>query len=209
MDWRLYGEFVVFAVILILIPGPDFAVTAKNALVGGRRRGCATAFGISASNVCQGTASAAGLGALIVQSQPLFETIRWCGVAYLLYLAAQAVRSAVRVRQLGLDLNPDETTRSPWRGWQQGFLSNITNPKVLAFYVAVLPQFMTRSTTTVQVLALVLTHAVLGLVWLLAVVATVDRARRLLMRRRVRQTLDATTGVVLAAFAARLAVERA
>ncbi len=100
MNWLLYGEFVGFAVILTLIPGPNFAVTVRNALVGGRRRGRATALGISASNACQGTASAAGLGALIVHSQPVFETIRWCGVAYLIYLATQALRSARRPREL-------------------------------------------------------------------------------------------------------------
>jgi threonine/homoserine/homoserine lactone efflux protein len=204
MDLRAYAEFVGFAVVVILVPGPDFAVTVKNTLAGGARRGRATAFGISTSNACQGAASAAGLGALIVRSQPLFETIRWCGVAYLLYLAAQAARSALRPSPRRRRV---ELPRA--HGFRQGFLSNITNPKVLAFYVAVLPQFVTTSTAPAVLLVFALTHAVLGLVWLLVVVGGVEYARRWLARTRARRVLDGITSLFLAGFAGRLALERA
>jgi threonine/homoserine/homoserine lactone efflux protein len=204
MDLRAYAEFVGFAVVVILIPGPDFAVTVKNTLAGGARRGRATAFGISTSNACQGTASAAGLGALILRSQPLFETIRWCGVAYLLYLAAQAARSAWRPGPEGT-----RTVLPRAHGFRQGFLSNITNPKVLAFYVAVLPQFVTTSTPPAVLLVFALTHAVLGLAWLLVVVGGVEYARRWLASTRARRILDGITSLFLAGFAGRLALERA
>jgi len=204
MDLRAYAEFVGFAVVVILIPGPDFAVTVKNTLAGGSRRGRATAFGISTSNACQGAASAAGLGALILRSQPVFETIRWCGVAYLLYLAAQAARSALRGSREQARV---ELPRA--HGFRQGFLSNITNPKVLAFYVAVLPQFVTTSTPPAVLLVFALTHAVLGLVWLLVVVGGVDYARRWLASTRARRVLDGITSLFLAGFAGRLALERA
>ncbi|HEY8406747.1 MAG TPA: LysE family translocator [Gaiellaceae bacterium] len=204
MDLRAYAEFVGFAVVVILVPGPDFAVTVKNTLAGGARRGRATAFGISTSNACQGAASAAGLGALIVRSQPLFETIRWCGVAYLLYLAAQAARSAIRPGAERPAVDPPRA-----HGFRQGFLSNITNPKVLAFYVAVLPQFVTTSTAPAVLLVFALTHAVLGLVWLLVVVGGVEYARRWLARTRARRVLDGITSLFLAGFAGRLALERA
>jgi len=203
MNLRAYAEFVGFAVVVILIPGPDFAVTVKNTLAGGARRGRATAFGISTSNACQGAASAAGLGALILRSQPLFEAIRWCGVAYLLYLAAQAARSAIRP---GPERARVEVPRS--RGFRQGFLSNITNPKVLAFYVAVLPQFVTTSTPPAVLLVFALTHAVLGLAWLLVVVGGVEYARRWLASTRARRVLDGITSLFLAGFAGRLALER-
>ena len=203
MDLGAYAEFVGFAVVVILVPGPDFAVTVKNTLAGGARRGRATAFGISTSNACQGAASAAGLGALIVRSQPLFETIRWCGVAYLLYLAAQAARSAIRPGAERPAVDPPRA-----HGFRQGFLSNITNPKVLAFYVAVLPQFVTTSTAPAVLLVFALTHAVLGLVWLLVVVGGVEYARRWLARTRARRVLDGITSLFLAGFAGRLALER-
>ena len=64
MSWSKYGEFLAFAVVLIVIPGADFAVVTKNTLVGGRRRGRWTALGVSSSNLVQGTAAAFGLSAL-------------------------------------------------------------------------------------------------------------------------------------------------
>ena len=141
MSWSKYAEFLAFAVVLVMIPGPDFAVVTKNTLVGGRRRGRWTALGVSSSNLVQGTAAAFGLSALIVRIEPLFEAVKWAGVCYLAYLGAQAIRSAVR----GNYPPPGEAsdTARGLAGWRQGFISNITNPKVLVFYLAVLPQFLT------------------------------------------------------------------
>jgi len=95
MSWSKYAEFLAFAMVLVLIPGPDFAVVTKNTLVGGRRRGRWTALGVSNSNLVQGTAAAFGVSGLILRVQPLFEAIKWAGVGYLAYLGAQAIRSAL------------------------------------------------------------------------------------------------------------------
>ena len=92
-------------------------------------------------------------------------------------------------------------------GWRQGFISNITNPKVLVFYLAVLPQFLTPGAGLGWLLVLAWSHAVMSLTYLLVLVTGLHSARRLLMRRRVRRTLDATTGAVLLGFGAKLATE--
>jgi len=207
MSWSRYGEFLAFTVVLVVIPGPDFAVVTKNTLVGGRRRGRWTALGVSSSNLIQGTAAAFGLSALIIRVQPLFEAIKWAGVAYLAYLGVQALRSARRGEYAPLD--GDEASRPAQNaaGFRQGFLSNITNPKILVFYLAVLPQFLTPGASLGWLLVLAWSLAVLGLVYLLALVTGLHGARRLLMRRKVRRTLDATTGAVLLGFGARLATE--
>jgi threonine/homoserine/homoserine lactone efflux protein len=60
MSWSKYGESLVFAVLLVLVPRPDFAVVTKNALAGGRKRGSCTSAGVATSNFVQGTAAAAG-----------------------------------------------------------------------------------------------------------------------------------------------------
>jgi len=203
MSWSKYAEFLAFAVVLVLIPGPDFAVVTKNTLVGGRRRGRWTALGVSSSNLVQGTAAAFGLSALIVRIEPLFEAVKWAGVCYLAYLGAQAIRSAVRGRYPA----PDEATETSHglAGWRQGFISNVTNPKVLVFYLAVLPQFLAPGAGVGWLLVLAWSHAVLSLGYLLVLVTGLHGARRLLMRRRVRRGLDATTGTVLLGFSAKLA----
>jgi threonine/homoserine/homoserine lactone efflux protein len=203
-------SFLVFAVVLVLVPGPDFAVVTRNTLASGRVRGTWSAIGVASSNAVQGAAAAAGLGVVIVRMEPLFLAIKWAGIAYLLFLGVQAFRSAVRGGEYE---EPDRPGRpephQTLRGWRQGFLSNITNPKVLVFYLAVLPQFLGARAPVWALLLFALSHAVLSLVYLLLLVRGLARARRLLARRRVRRSLDGVTGTALVGFSAKLATEHA
>ena len=210
MSWSSYGSFLIFAVVLVLMPGPDFAVVTRNTLATGRRRGWWSAAGIASSNAVQGTAAAAGLGVLITRSQPVFQAIKWIGVAYLAFLGVQALRSAWAGRYTPLDGDGDgDAARGQaLSGWRQGLLSNVTNPKVLAFYLAVLPQFVAPGAAAGVLLLFALSHAVLSLAYLTLLVTVMHWARRALSRRRVRRSLDALTGTALLGFGARLATER-
>jgi threonine/homoserine/homoserine lactone efflux protein len=209
MVWSSYGSFLVFAVVLVLVPGPDFAVVTKNTLASGRRRGAWSAGGVACSNAVQGVAAATGLGAVIVRVRPLFEAVKWAGVAYLAFLGVQAVRSAVHGGHPSLDAGTagPHAAGAALGGWRQGFLSNITNPKVLVFYLAVLPQFLSGGAGTPVLVVFALSHALLSLLYLLMLTAFLNRMRQVLTRRRVRQGLDAATGTALLGFSARLAVE--
>jgi threonine/homoserine/homoserine lactone efflux protein len=208
VTWSAYGEYLAFAVVLVLIPGADFAVVTKNALAGGHRRGRWTAFGVVSSNIVRGTAAASGLSALLVRAQPAFQALKWAGVAYLAFLGAQAVRSAVRGRYPPLDTGEAAGAGVAFGGWRQGFLSNLTNPKVLVFYLAVLPQFLLPGVGIGWLLAFAWSHALLSLMYLLALTAGLRRAG-LLLRRKVRRTLDGATAAALLGFSARLAAEHA
>src|SRR5205807_5733990 len=98
-------------------------VVTQNTLLGGRRRGRWTALGVSSSNLVQGTAAAFGLSALIVRVQPLFEAIKWAGVAYLAYLGAQAIRSALRGEYQPMDEADPAGQARCLACWRQGFIS--------------------------------------------------------------------------------------
>jgi threonine/homoserine/homoserine lactone efflux protein len=211
MAWAAYGAFLAFAIVLILVPGPDFAVVTKNTLAAGRWRGGWAAAGVTCSNAVQGAAAAGGLGVVIVRVQPLFEAVKWAGAGYLLYLGVQSLRSAARGQYPPLDApgSRPRTGRAALAGWRQGFLSNITNPKVLVFYLAVLPQFLPAHAGVAVLLAFALSHAVLSLGYLLLLTLALQRARRILERRPVRRLLDATTGAALLGFSARLIAEHA
>ena len=200
MTLASYLTFVTLAVAVVLMPGADFAITTRNTLVGGRLQGWATAFGISAACAVQGLAAVLGLGAIVVASQPLFRAITWAGVLYLAYLAFQAARSAWRG-----DYPPlDAAQSSPTTGFRQGFVSNITNPKVLVFYLAVLPHFLSGELSW-SAIPLALTHAVLALLYLMLLASAIAWAGHVLMRRRIRRLLDAATATVLGAFSLSLA----
>jgi threonine/homoserine/homoserine lactone efflux protein len=210
VSWSNYGEFLLFAIVLILVPGPDFAVVTKNTLVSGSRRGRWTVAGVFSSALVQGTAAAAGLSAFVVRAQPVFETVKWVGVCYLAFLGVQAIRSAVRGRYP----QPDATattgaprSREAIGGFRQGFISNITNPKVLLFYLAVLPQFLRPGASPAWLLAFAWSHALMTVIYLQVVVSCLHWLRPVMARRRVRRAMDGATGAVLLGFSARLAAE--
>jgi threonine/homoserine/homoserine lactone efflux protein len=211
--WSRYGEFLAFVVVLVLIPGPDFAVVARNTLAGGRQRGRWAAAGVTVGNVIQGTAAALGLSELIARAQPVFQAIRWAGVAYLGALGILAVVSAVRGRYQAEEspAAPGGTAPGPRRAvaWWQGLLSNITNPKILVFYLAVLPQFLVYGAGLGWSLLLAWSAPVIGFFYLLALVGGMHHARAMLMRRRVRRCMDGATGAALLGFAAALAADSA
>jgi threonine/homoserine/homoserine lactone efflux protein len=99
----------------------------------------------------------------------------------------------------------DAAATSPWRGWQRGLLTNVLNPKVGAFYVAVLPQFLPPGVPPLAMGALLaVTHDVLGMLWFTALILGARRARRVLASRRATRSVDGVTGAVLVGFGLRL-----
>jgi threonine/homoserine/homoserine lactone efflux protein len=206
VNWTAYATYIVFALAVVLIPGPDFAVVVGNTMSGGRSRGMWSAAGVASSNAVQGVAAMLGLGALVMRAQPVFDVMRWAGAVYLMYLGLRLLRAAWRGKyELPGSVSVQHTAR---RGWRQGFLSNITNPKVLVFYVAVLPQFLTPGAGALPLMLFAVSHALLSLTYLLILTAVMHRVRRILARRLVRRYLDATTGIAMIGFGTRLAVER-
>jgi RhtB (resistance to homoserine/threonine) family protein len=207
VTWSSYGSYLLIVVLIVLAPGPDTMVVLKNALAGGARGGLLASLGIVSGSVIQGTAVALGLGLLITRSQPVFHTLKWLGALYLAYLGFQALRGAWRGQYEGLD-DPRRGRSGGFRRFREGFLSNITNPKVLVLFLSVLPQFLNPATTTTwDALLLAYTVAVLGGLWLVVLLLFVHRVRDLLARRRVRRGLDGVAGTALIGFGAAFAAE--
>jgi threonine/homoserine/homoserine lactone efflux protein len=189
--------FLGIAAIVIAVPGPDTALTVRNTLAGGRARGVSTAFGVCTGLFVWTLAASAGLAAVVTASQPLFDAIRIAGALYLVWLGVQTLRG----HGTSVDARP-----RPGSGYRQGLLSNLGNPKIVVFFTSLLPQF---ASGFAALAALGLVFCVMTLVWLVAYVAVVARARTAIMRPRVRRAMDTVAGVALVAFGIRLATERA
>jgi RhtB (resistance to homoserine/threonine) family protein len=206
MTWSTYAGFAAMMALLAMMPGPDTMVVLKNALTGGARGGGWACSGISVANFLQGTAAALGLGAVITRYQPVFVTVKWLGAAYLVYLGVQALRGAWRGDYEALDdVRRARASRS--RRFREGFLSNITNPKVIVLYLSVLPQFLTPESGFGDSLLLAYTVAALGVVWQVLLLLFVHRVRGWLQQRKVRRAMDGVTGTALLGFGAALALE--
>jgi threonine/homoserine/homoserine lactone efflux protein len=193
------AAFLALAAVVICTPGQDTALTIRNALLGGRRAGVATAAGVAFGQAVWTVAAAAGAVALLRASQPAFTALRLAGAAYLVWLGAQALLAAARRRERHAAA-PAAAARGA--SLRQGLVSNLANPKMAVFFTSLLPQFGEAFTT---LLALGLSFTLLTFLWLAAYGAAVARARRLFGRERVRRALDAVTGAVLVALGLRLA----
>jgi threonine/homoserine/homoserine lactone efflux protein len=198
---------MVFAALLATAPGPDTFLTLRATVVGGRRRGVLTAAGITSACALQGVLAATGLGAVLTHAEPVFLVVRWAGVAYLTWLGASAIHDALRRDGSVWEVGGGTSTVRPWTAYRQGFVCNMTNPKVLAFNLAVLPQFVGADQGLPTLLAYALTLVAIGLVVLLAVVWVAGKAAGALTRRSFRRGVDGATGVVMLGFATALAAE--
>ena len=126
--------FIGACLVLNFTPGADMMFTIASGAAGGPAAGAAAAVGISLGSLVHTVMAAAGLAALIVAYPVAFDVIRWAGVAYLLYLAADMWRASAEVERVA---GVSEIRRA----FTRGFLTNILNPKVALFVLAFLPQF--------------------------------------------------------------------
>ena len=190
--------FFTISALVIVTPGPDTALTIRNALLGGRRGGVRTAAGVATGQACWTLATSAGIAALSA-SRPAFLVLRLLGAAYLVYLGASSLVATFRGSQTH---HPAPKSRSAFR---QGLFSNLGNPKMAVFFTSLLPQF---GHSFGALLALGLVFSCMTLTWLTAYGIAVARAGDFLRRGWVRRTLDALTGAVLVALGVRVATER-
>jgi threonine/homoserine/homoserine lactone efflux protein len=197
--------FAIAALVLIMMPGPDQALITRNVLSGGRAGGLGTLLGGALGVTVHATAAAIGLSTLLLASAEAFTVLKVVGVGYLLWLGIQTLRAARRSAQ-----HPGVLMAAPQgRGayLRQGFLSNALNPKVALFFVTFLPQFLPTGSGSPRSHALLLSavFAILYLAWFGAYVEAVARVGSWLGRPAVRARVERVTGLVLLAFATRLA----
>jgi threonine/homoserine/homoserine lactone efflux protein len=196
----MLAAFLGVSALVIVTPGQDTALTIRNTLLGGRMAGVFTAVGVSAGQAAWTVATSAGIGALLVASEPAFVALKLVGSAYLIFLGVQAILH--RGKTLPVAFGRDRVT--PRSGFRQGVLSNLANPKMLAFFTSLLPQF---ASSFAGLLVLGLLFCAMTLVWLSLYSVVVTKAGALLRRARVRRTIEAVTGTVLIALGLRLATE--
>jgi threonine/homoserine/homoserine lactone efflux protein len=210
-------DLALFALAVLVVnatPGVDMAFTLVSTLRGGVRAGLAAAAGIAAGCVVHTLAAAFGLAALLAASGTAFNAIKWAGAAYLLWLAVGMLRTGLAAAPGAMaaeapDAGPAPTAASLLR---QGFLTNVLNPKVALFFLALLPQFIDGDapSKTGAFLFLGAWFIVQGGAFLALLVLLVAPLRRWRPRPAVTRALHLAGGGLFAALAARLALaERA
>jgi threonine/homoserine/homoserine lactone efflux protein len=144
--------FAAAALVMVLTPGPNMIYLISRSICQGRRAGVISLFGVIAGFVVHMLAAALGISAVFLAAPLAFEALKWAGALYLLWLAWQAARPGARS-----PFEPQVLPADPPRKlFVMGFVTNLLNPKVAFFYMALFPQFVSPEHGSVLAQSLVL-----------------------------------------------------
>ncbi|MEW9613695.1 LysE family transporter [Shinella sp. S4-D37] len=194
----------------IISPGADLAMVMRQSLVHGRRAAIVTSFGIGASLMVHVTYTILGLGLIISQSIYLFNVVKWCGVAYLVYIGVKALRA----KGTDLTLAPadaDETKvgQSALRAFSLGFLANLLNPKAVFFFLSIFSTVVAAHTPIAVKFGYGLVMASCLIAWFVGVSLFMTTPKMRAAFSRMSQWIDRTSGLVFIALGIKLATEKA
>jgi threonine/homoserine/homoserine lactone efflux protein len=208
--------FALTVLVLNATPGVDLVYTLTRTLQHGVRTGLAAAAGISAGCVVHALGAAFGLAALMATSAAAFNAIKWAGAAYLLWLAVGLLREAAMGagQDAGDAVPTSPAAASPpgaWPTFRQGLLTNVLNPKVAIFFLALLPQFIAADAPhkTLAFLTLGGWFVLQSQLFLTVLVLAVAPLRRWQPGNRARRALQGGSGLLFGALALRLALAEA
>ena len=206
VDGRLLASYVALVTVLMLTPGPDMLFVLASGIRSGSRAGFVAALGVAVGETVHLLAAAAGLAAVFRAAPALYHLVRFAGAAYLLWLGVRTLRARGGGMAEGRS-GASSTRRAFWRG----MVTNVLNPKMALFTVALLPQFVDPSRGRVPAQLLLLGACFLALEIMVdgTVGLAAGRVRRILVRRpRAARGVEVASGSIYLGLGARLALTR-
>jgi RhtB (resistance to homoserine/threonine) family protein len=197
--------YLSIATMMVMIPGADTMLLIKNTLSYGTKAGYYTVFGMATGLTFWTLIAVLGLAVVIANSAFLFNTIKYLGAAYLIYLGvknffAKSVFSLKGIEE-GTEVSAKSLKHHNKESFRQAFLSNILNPKTVLVYVTVMPQFIDVSTKVNQqliILAALLT--LIAIVWYLILISIMNYAKKWLNDANFQKIFQKVSGLILIAF---------
>lgn len=203
--------YLIAISLLTVTPGLDTILVIHNTTRGGVKDGFFSSLGTCTGYFVHATFSAVGISVILLHSAFAFGMLKLVGAGYLIWLGGVSLWSVAKKSK-----DPDEEEMAAAveefrivRSLREGFLSNVLNPKIIVFYMAFLPQFIDPARPALtQALFFAGIHFVIAMVWQTFVASMVDRARVLLMKKKVRSAMDGVTGTLMVMFGVLLAWDR-
>jgi threonine/homoserine/homoserine lactone efflux protein len=203
------AAFAVASLLVSMAPGLTTVVIMRQSVRFGRSAGVAAVVGNETGWLLWSVAAALGLSALLLASQLAYDAMRITGAIVLAFLGVKIVWQARRGAfvQPGKAETPEQSP-SRWQSYRLGLMTNLANPKAGVFAIAFLPQFVPAGAPVpATLLLLAIASTLIDLIWYLAVVVLITRAKQLFQRPAIRRRLEYVSGTVLMALALRLAAE--
>jgi threonine/homoserine/homoserine lactone efflux protein len=196
--------------LLVMTPGPDFMNAVGQSLRGDLQTGVMSAAGIGAGLCVHVTAAILGSSAILLSSAFAYETVRWLGAAYLVYLGGRSLLARSRIDAIALAAPSSEAGRSD-KAFRRGFPVNVLNPKAAITFVAFMPQFVhpEKGQVWLQFLLLGIVTILFACTWFSLVAATIHFAGGRIRENRMFWWIqEKVTGCILIALGLRLAFEK-
>ena len=202
-------SFALVAGLLTLVPGMDTALVLRSAVTQGRGKAYATALGINTGALIWGVAAAVGASALLAASETAFTVLKFAGAGYMVWLGGRMLWNSFRKPAPHVaEADAPEAPSSYAAAGLTGMGTNLLNPKVGVFYVAMIPQFIPPDVSPALMgTSLALVHNLEGLVFFSAIIWGTHLARKWLRTPAVARWMDRITGTVLVGFGVGLAAE--
>ncbi|KMY53010.1 membrane protein [Bacillus sp. FJAT-27231] len=197
--------YISIAAMMVIIPGADTMLLVKNTLRYGKKAGHYTVLGMAAGLSFWTLIAILGLSVVIAKSVILFNTIKYLGAAYLIYLGIKSffAKSAFSLKEIQAQANaPMEfSNRHNKESFMQALLSNVLNPKTVLVYITIMPQFINlKENVNQQLIVLALILTLLAVLWFLFLVSLIDYAKKWLNNSRFQKAFQKSTGLLLVGF---------
>lgn len=206
LDPSLTASYIFLAATLALSPGPDVMFVVANGMSHGAKGALASAVGIGAGSFLRAVLASIGISAFVAASPFAFTVMKIVGALYLACMGVQAIRSAFKTARSAKSVHKIQDIPA-WSMFLRGFMTNILNPKVVIFYLALLPQFVREELghVGIQVFLLGCIHNVIGVSFLIVIGLAAGKASNWIGKTCLGRWLDGVAGVLFLGLAARLA----
>lgn len=211
LDINNFSLFAISVFLLSITPGPDMAYVVGQSIANGRRAGVISAAGVALGSCTHALASVIGLTALIAASPFLFTVVKYAGAAYLVYLGISLIRNSFKKKQAGGEQPEIKKSTQLHELLSKGFITTLTNPKVLLFFISFFPQFVAPGSEhyTASLLVLGVAYAVVAFLTDATFAILAGSAAGAFTRNEALQkVLDRVVGAVFIGLGIRLALVR-
>ncbi|MGF6159200.1 RhtB (resistance to homoserine/threonine) family protein [Ensifer sp. KUDG1] len=207
--FELASLMAIFA-FAIISPGADLAMVMRQSIVHGRRPAIITSFGIGTSLMFHVTYTILGLGLIISQSIYLFNIVKWCGVAYLIYIGIKALRAGqTEIKVDHTEGSGSAKDQSAAKAFGLGFAANALNPKPVFFFLSIFSTVVHAHTPMMIKFGYGLVMATCLIAWFVGVSMFMTTPRMRAAFTRASKWIDRASGVVFIALGLKLATEKA
>ncbi|MBB4009210.1 LysE family translocator [Allorhizobium taibaishanense] len=204
------ASLMAIFVFAIVSPGADLAMVIRQSLLHGRRAAIITSFGIGTSLMFHVTYTILGLGLIISQSIYLFNIVKWCGVAYLIYIGIKSLRAGRQdLNAVAKDSDGEARRQSAAKSFGLGFAANALNPKPVFFFLSIFSTVVSLHTPIAVKFSYGLVMATCLILWFVGVSVFMTTPKIREGFSRASQWIDRVSGAVFIVLGLKLATEKA